>query len=186
MAFSVQKGRKIAYFAFGSNLSTVAFPQPLQTVQHSIRALETNHLTFLDCGRFYETEPIPKSDQPWYVNTVAAYSTSLSGQKLLDWALELEHKIGRERSVPNAARVIDIDLIDWDGQVLLPEKAEQNPLILPHPRAAKRAFVLYPLRDITPNWKHPETKKHIDDLIADIFEEQVLGKQFRALDSKIE
>jgi len=181
MTLYAEKQPTTAYFAFGSNLSTAIFPNPLQTIQHSIRALERDGVQLIATGSFYETEPVPKSDQPWYVNTVAAYLTSWNAQKLLDWALELELKIGRERSIPNAARVIDIDLIDFGGQILEPNKQESNPLVLPHPRAHLRAFVLYPLRDLVPDWQHPVTGHGIDSLIEDISSEQVLGEHFKKL-----
>ena len=183
MMCNAQNDLQTAFFAFGSNLSTATFPQPLQTIQHSIREMERKELRLVSCGSFYETEPVPKSDQPWYVNTVAKFETSLTGQELLNWALELELIIGRERSVPNAARVIDIDLIDWDGQVSRPDNRAENPLVLPHPRADKRAFVLYPLKDICANWQHPETGVHIDNLISNISGEQVLGVHFKRLNS---
>ena len=96
---------------------------------------------------WYRTAPIPASDQPWYVNAVAEVATDLAPDALLARLHEVEDAFGRVRTVPNAARLIDLDLLDFNG-----ETAAEGPgrATLPHPRMEGRAFVLRPL---TETWR---------------------------------
>ena len=73
---------------------------------------------------------------------------------------DIETSFGRKRSTPNAPRSIDLDLIDYDGRI------ETGPPVLPHPRMERRAFVLVPLADVAPGWRHPVSKGTIETLIA--------------------
>jgi 2-amino-4-hydroxy-6-hydroxymethyldihydropteridine diphosphokinase len=105
-------------------------------------------------SRWYETEPVPPSGQPNYVNGVARLrrlpGAAIGPDELLAALQSIESRYGRSRAEPNAARTIDLDLIDMDGLV------RDNPdPILPHPRAHLRAFVLLPLLDVAPDWVHP-------------------------------
>jgi 2-amino-4-hydroxy-6-hydroxymethyldihydropteridine diphosphokinase len=105
-------------------------------------------------SRWFRSAPIPPSGQPPFVNAVASLivnpGVTLDPAMLLERLLALETACGRERSVPNAARTLDLDIIAIGGLV----RAEPDP-ILPHPRAHLRAFVLAPLADVAPNWVHP-------------------------------
>ena len=82
--------------------------------------------------------------------------------------LETEEAMGRMRSEPNAPRILDLDLLAYDEMVLSPDNAAQDepPLHLPHPRLQERAFVLLPLRDIAPGWRHPVDGSGVDEMIA--------------------
>jgi 2-amino-4-hydroxy-6-hydroxymethyldihydropteridine diphosphokinase len=73
----------------------------------------------------------------------------------------LEFAFQRVRSVPNAARTLDLDLLDYNGLVI----GKQNTLRLPHPKINERAFVLFPLSEICPNWVSPLDGSNIEDLI---------------------
>jgi 2-amino-4-hydroxy-6-hydroxymethyldihydropteridine diphosphokinase len=105
-------------------------------------------------SRWFETAPIPPSGQPPYVNAVAALLIEDSGAidpaDLLARLMRIEAECGRERSMPNAARTLDLDIIGI-GDVV---RDAPDP-ILPHPRAHLRAFVLAPLADVAPDWVHP-------------------------------
>ena len=101
-------------------------------------------------SRWYRTRPVPASDQPDYVNGVARLSGAIAPEALLERLHAIEAQAGRVRSVRNAARVLDLDLLAVDGLV-----RDGPGLILPHPRLAERAFVLYPLCDVAPEWRHP-------------------------------
>ena len=72
----------------------------------------------------------------------------------------VENAFGRERAAKNAPRTLDLDLIDYEGRM------EDGPPILPHPRMTERAFVLIPLADAAPGWRHPQTDASLADLIA--------------------
>ena len=81
--------------------------------------------------------------------------------------LGIEAAFGRRRGERNSARELDLDLIDFGGQILDRAADEDGPAVqLPHPRMSQRAFVLLPLGEIAPYWRHPEDGRHIDDLVA--------------------
>ncbi len=100
------------------------------------------------------------SDQPWFVNAVAAVETQLSAADLLALLHRIEDEFGRVRSVLNAPRLIDLDLLAF-GRVV----SAQGAPILPHPRMDQRAFVLRPLVEIAPAWRHPVTGLGLTALI---------------------
>lgn len=134
--------------ALGSNLHG-ASGGPRATCEAALERLRALGIEIVAVSPWYETAPIPASDQPWFVNGVVQVRTALAPEALLDLLHQVEAEFGRARSVPNAARVIDLDLLAYDGE------HRTGPLNLPHPRMHERAFVLYPLRDIAPAWTHP-------------------------------
>lgn len=105
--------------------------------------------------------PVPVSDQPWYYNQVACLDTDLGPQAVLDALLTLEARLGRVRSVPDAPRVMDLDLLCHGSYV-----CDDPKMTLPHPRMHLRAFVLFPLKEIAPFWVHPVSGRSVSDLIA--------------------
>lgn len=146
--------------ALGANLPS-AFGAPRATCEAALAMLETRGVRVLRCSRWYRTAPVPVSDQPWYVNAVAAVDTRLPPASLLNVLHEIEARLGRVRSVANAARVIDLDLLAYGDRVGGPPGP-----VIPHPRLHERAFVLLPLRDVAPDWRHPGTGARIGALIA--------------------
>lgn len=147
--------------AFGANLPSRAFGSPADTCLAVLAALEARGVKIRRRSPFYESAPVPVSDQPWYVNGVAQVDTRLGPEELLALLHELERQFGRERRELNESRVMDLDLIAYGRRV-----REAAPPILPHPRMADRAFVLLPLRDVAPGWVHPVTGRTVEDLIA--------------------
>jgi len=119
---------------------------------------------------WYETAPVPASDQPWFVNGVAAVETELGPEALLAVLHRVEAELGRARSVPNAARIIDLDLLAY-GRIVtgggVPEQREGR-LVLPHPRLHERRFVLQPLVDLAPDWRHPVLGRTARELLEDL------------------
>lgn len=154
----------------GGNLPS-QFGSPSGTLLAAVDALGQRAIIVRRLSPLYETAPVPVSDQPWYVNAVAAVETPLRPADLLLTLQRIEAQFGRVRTVRNAARVIDLDILDYDGQLV-----DEAGLKLPHPRLAERAFVLYPLRDIAPAWRHPVTGKTIDALIAELPKEQQIRR----------
>jgi 2-amino-4-hydroxy-6-hydroxymethyldihydropteridine diphosphokinase len=94
------------------------------------------------------------------VNAVAAVGTRLAPEQLLATLHEVEAAFGRRRSLANAPRTLDLDLLDYDGRV------EEGAPQLPHPRIETRAFVLVPLREVAPDWRHPLSGCSVSELIA--------------------
>lgn len=141
--------------AIGANLSGAGGATPRETCEAAARALtELPGARLESVSRWYETVPVPASDQPNYVNGVVRLARvpnfGLSPESLLSTLQAIEARFGRRRAEANAARTLDLDLIDMDGLV----RSAPDP-ILPHPRAHLRAFVLMPLLDVAPDWVHP-------------------------------
>jgi 2-amino-4-hydroxy-6-hydroxymethyldihydropteridine diphosphokinase len=134
----------------GSNLAPSGFAEPRDTAAAALTQLREFGIAVQRRSRWYLSEPVPPSDQPWYVNAVAAVETALAPTALLDAMLALEQRFGRWRGAPNAARTLDLDLLDYDGR-----QCGTVRLTLPHPRLHERRFVLAPLAEIAPEWRHP-------------------------------
>ena len=137
--------------ALGANLNHPHFGPPQATCEAALAALSARDITVLARSAWFRTAPVPVSDQPWYVNGVASVATSLDPSSLLSVLHEIEDEFGRVRYVRNEARVLDLDLLAYDERVSKPQEAP----VLPHPRMAERAFVLFPLEDLAPDWLHP-------------------------------
>lgn len=109
----------------------------------------------------WDSAPVPPSGQPRYVNAVAAYAGAPDPEALLGLLHGLEAEAGRVRGTRNASRSLDLDLLDLNGMVR-PGPAP----ILPHPRLAARGFVLHPLAEAAPGWRHPVTGASVEALLA--------------------
>lgn len=150
------------FIALGANLEHPRWGSPLATCTAALEALAGPGLTPLRRSRWYESAPVPASDQPWYVNGIAELSTDLDPAQLLARLHEVEADFGRVRGAANAARVLDLDLIAYDDRVSAPGELP----ILPHPRMHERLFVLLPLAELVPAWRHPRLGTGLGDLIA--------------------
>lgn len=159
----------------GSNLAAPPAKTPLETAQEGLAALAAPHLEPVSCSSWYESAPVPKSDQPWFVNAVALISTDREPEVLLARMLDVEARFGRVRSERNAARTLDLDLLDYDGLII-----ETPKLTLPHPRLHERRFVLAPLCEIAPRWHHPQLGLTAAELLARL----PGGQQVRRVDDK--
>lgn len=147
--------------ALGANLLTTSGSSPYETGLWATRRLTMiEGLALLRCSPWYVSAPIPPSDQPDYVNSVLALTGDPDPARLLAELHAIEAEAGRTRGLPNAARTLDLDLIDVNGQV----RAAWP--ILPHPRAHERAFVLLPIADIAPDWVHPTLHRTAAELAA--------------------
>ena len=155
------------FIAFGSNLPS-SFGNPEQTLAAAVQALENiEGVSVLQSSRIWKSAPVPASDQPWFCNNVVSVETDLSPQDLLAALNQIELDFGRVRGDKNEARVLDIDILDYNGLLL-----DEEGLTLTHPRMETRAFVLYPLLDIAPIWMHPISRRLLPDLISYLPEEQ--------------
>ena len=149
------------FIGLGANLTPAGYRNPREGCEAALVALQEEGIFLDQVSNWYETAPVPISDQPWYLNAVALATTSGDAALTLAALHRIESKFGRVRGIRNEARVLDMDLLDFNGQ------RNQSPsLMLPHPRMHQRAFVLLPLRELCPKWYHPVTGISIDDLIA--------------------
>jgi len=155
----------------GGNLASARFGPPRETLATALTALEAEGVYVAARSAWYRTEPVPRSDQPWFVNAVASLATDLGAGELLALMQAIERRFGRIRGAPNAARVLDLDLLDHRGQM-----TETGLLALPHPRLHKRRFVLVPLAEIAPAWCHPLLGLTAEQLLARLDEEQPLER----------
>ena len=153
----------------GSNLASADGHSTVQNLDNALACLEKRGIAVLHTSRFYETTPMPADGAPWFVNAVAAVSSELSPKDLLIELLAIETQLGRIRSTQNAPRIIDLDLLDFEGRV-----TTDRTLTLPHPRMVEREFVLRPLNEIAPNWRHPVSGKSVMTLLLEIETEQIV------------
>lgn len=137
--------------ALGANIDHPRFGRPRQTLESALAALQNREVSVLACSRWFRSAPVPRSDQPWFVNGVASVATDLSPARLMALLHEIEAEFGRTRQRRNEARVLDLDLIAYHDRVSGPDESP----VLPHPRLAERAFVVLPLADVAPDWRHP-------------------------------
>ena len=149
----------VILIALGGNLVSPAGP-PADTLKCALARLEALGVKILSVSSFYGTPAWPDPSDPPFVNAVAAVKTVLQPVELLDLLHGMETEFGRMRSVPNAPRTLDIDLVDYDGLVM------RGAFTLPHPRAAQRSFVLVPLAEIAPGWRHPVSGQGAAELLA--------------------
>jgi 2-amino-4-hydroxy-6-hydroxymethyldihydropteridine diphosphokinase len=145
----------------GANLRCPKFRSLRETCGAAMEEMNDRGLKIQAYSSWYQSPAWPPSDQPWYVNGACAITTSMAPLHLLNEILSIEQKFGRKRSITNAARTLDLDILVYHDRI---SELGSDP-ILPHPRITKRAFALYPVQDINPNWCHPVTGEPVDKLI---------------------
>ncbi len=160
-----KQGHQRIYIGLGGNLPHPLHGPPERTLPMALEALQVRGIRVVRTSPLYRTPPVPVSDQPWYINAVAEVATSLPADRLLAELHAVEEVFGRVKTVPNAARLIDLDLLDYHGEIA-PGGAGRA--TLPHPRMACRAFVLRPLADLAPGWRHPVTGATVEAMLDDI------------------
>ena len=149
----------------GANLPTPGYAGPRETLEAALGRLTAAGVGIRALSPWYRTAPVPASDQPDFVNAVAAVTTDLGPRRLLALLHAVEAAFGRVRGRRNAARGIDLDLLAYDDLVV-----DEPGLTLPHPRLAERAFVVRTLADLTAalgvSWRHPVTHADVAALLA--------------------
>jgi len=160
--------------ALGANLPGAAGAPPVATCQAAAAWLGAlPGLKLIAVSNWYRTTPIPNNGVPDYCNGVVRLEGEMTARELLEHCESLEAAFGRVRPAPpHSSRTLDVDIIDLNGQI----KAVGMP-ILPHPRAHLRAFVLRPILDVAPSWRHPTLRLGISTLLAEL-PEQGIGAWF--------
>ncbi len=154
-----EKAHIMILIALGANLDSHV-GSPRETCMSALDDLNELNVSTIKLSRWYQSAPVPASDQPYYLNAVAVVKTSHTPSELLNILLAVEQKYGRTRSVKNAARTLDLDLLAYDDRV---EKGSPD---LPHPRLQDRAFVLLPLKEVAPDWHHPISGQTVETMIS--------------------
>ena len=147
----------VAYLGLGANQG-----DPRRQLQEAMtRLAATEEVEVLKSSSFYQTPPLGPPDQPWYVNAVVQVRTRLAPEELLRVLHRVEEDLGRVRQERWGPRLIDIDLLLYNGIIL-----SGPDLCLPHPEMHKRSFVLVPLAEIAPQAWHPVLEQTASELLA--------------------
>ena len=154
----------------GSNLAASGYNSPEETLRAVSMSL-SELFVVLKQASMYKSPPYPPSDQPWYINSACLLRTDLSARELLSRLMEIEATWGRNRTIRNAARTLDLDIVaSLDEPKVVCEEDSPNPLYVPHPRLHLRSFVLFPMREIVSDWQHPILCKSMELLCSELNE----------------
>lgn len=140
------------FVALGSN-QTGPWGNPHATITRALAMLNRGGLRLKQASRLLVSAPFGRTDQPPFVNAVAEIVTALPPEALLARLHHIERLAGRRRTLRWGPRTLDLDLLDFHGLV----RHGPSPPLLPHPGIAERIFVLSPLAEIAPRWRHPVT-----------------------------
>jgi len=154
--------------AIGSNLESNFFGSSIEICNKSVELIKNSGVQIIDQSSWYETAPIPMSSQPNYINGVVSVQTQLSAEDLLLKLLSIEKQMGRVRKKRNGARIIDLDLICYSDDVI-----KSKVLTLPHPKLSERAFVVRPIFEIAPNWKHPISGQMVNEILETVSNQKI-------------
>lgn len=144
--------------ALGSNLSG-PWGSPKNAVQTALKVFAREGIGIKKSSTLIETAPLGKTNQPNFVNAVVWIETHKSPDALMRCLHSIEREAGRKRLTRWGPRTLDLDLLDYHGLVRKPSGSSIKPLALPHPGIAQRSFVLEPIREIAPQWKHPVSRQ---------------------------
>ena len=140
--------------ALGSNLG-----DRMKSLRAAVSAVST-YFTIAATSAVYETPPAYVVEQPAFLNAVIVGTTYYPPLDLLRYLKENERHLGRKTSFRNGPRLIDIDIVFYGER-----RMETSELQLPHPRLAEREFVLRPLADVAPDWRHPVTGQTVSAML---------------------
>ena len=150
------------YLNIGSNLPSKEGGRKISILK-AINHLKKLKLNIIKISSFYETPSYPNNADPKFINLCVKLESNLKASVLINEIKKIEKKLGRIRIKKNEPRTCDIDIIDFNGEII-----KNDELIAPHPRLHLRNFVIYPLKEIEPNWSHPIFKKKIDSFFQEL------------------
>jgi 2-amino-4-hydroxy-6-hydroxymethyldihydropteridine diphosphokinase len=148
---------KVVYIALGSNVGDRA-----AMLERAMAAMNSAGIRVSRQSSFYVTEPVDAPGQAWFLNAVVEAETSLLPLQLLHALLRIERELGRRRITPHGPRTIDLDILFYGSSVI-----RSKELQVPHPRLSERRFVLVPLAQIAPEFRHPVVHKSVTQLLAE-------------------
>lgn len=146
-----------AYLLLGSNIDDR--PDNLRKARE---LLQKDIGKIIECSEIYETAAWGNMDQPVFLNQVLIIETILSAEETMHKLLFIEKKMGRVRTQKNASRIIDIDILFYNKEVI-----KTRNLTIPHPEIQNRNFVLYPLKELIPKFEHPVLNRTIHELFLE-------------------
>ncbi|MCS7202302.1 MAG: 2-amino-4-hydroxy-6-hydroxymethyldihydropteridine diphosphokinase [Dictyoglomus sp.] len=147
-----------AFIGIGTNLG-----DKIKNIDEALNRLKDKGLNIIKISSIIETEPYGYKNQDNFLNAVCLIETDLSPFELLDLLLEVEKEMGRVRTIKWGPRIIDLDIIFYDDLIINHEK-----LIIPHPDAHNRIFVMEPLFEIEPDFLHPIFKKTVREIYLEL------------------
>ena len=147
----------------GSNLSS-SFGDRFENIDLAISYLEEYRIKIKKKSSYYESLSYPNKENPKFINIVVEAETYLPPEDLASVLIVIEESLERKRNEKNDPRTCDIDIIDYNNKVIN-FKYKDLDFTVPHKKLINRNFVLFPLHEISPNWKHPKTKELISVLI---------------------
>ena len=150
------------YINIGSNLNS-SIGDRFYNLKKSIDLIKLKKIKIINISNIYETPSYPNEKNPKFLNVCLAVHSKEKPDLLIKIFKSIEKKLQRNRGLKNQPRTCDIDIIDYYGKII-----NSNQLILPHPRAHLRNFVLFPLKEISPKWIHPIFNKKIEFLIRNL------------------
>ena len=153
--------------ALGSNIAG-PWGTPHETIARALKELNRFPLRLRRASQLLITKPFGVVNQPDFVNAVASIDTALPPEALLRKLHRLERAAGRKRGRRWGPRTLDLDLLDYHGLQHHQKGTVQKALVLPHPGIAERIFVVQPLQEVAPNWKHPTLRKTAAELARSI------------------
>lgn len=153
---------KKTFISFGANLPT---PQgePAETLRSACHLLDRPELQLVRTSSIWQTPAWPDPSDPPFANAVAMFMCAMTPARLLDLLLATETDFGRKRGRRNGPRTLDLDILDFNGLTRSTKR-----LVLPHPRMHDRAFMLLPLLEVDPDWRHPVLCKMGSELVASL------------------
>lgn len=146
------------FIALGSNLG-----DKNKNIDEALKRLKDNGIKILKLSSIIETEPYGYKDQDKFLNAVCLIETELAPHELLNMLLQIEREMGRVRTIKWGPRVIDLDIIFYDDLIINDEN-----LIIPHPDAHNRIFVMGPLSEIAPDFVHPVLNKTVKEIYLEL------------------
>ena len=151
------------FLSLGSNLSS-SFGNRFDNLDLAVKYFEQYNFKIISKSSYYETPSYPNNKNPKFINIVIQVETDLDEINLASVLIHIEEKLERKRKMKNEPRTCDIDIIDYNSKVIefFYKDLKFN---VPHEKLIYRNFVLYPLKEIFPKWKHPKTNDSVVKLI---------------------
>ena len=159
----------LAYLSLGSNLG-----DKINNLNKSIDLIQKEEILIKKTSKFYSTKSWPNENFPHFINSIILIETRLNLDQLFSKIKKIEKKLGRTKSKKNHPRVCDIDIIDFNGDMIY-RKLGNLEINIPHKRMHNRNFVLFPLYELDKDWVHPILNKNIVILLSNLTSKQLLG-----------